>query len=719
MPVDIHRCRFVDYNPHTISALSFTHKSNVKKFAPNELRLAVGRNNGDIEIWNPKKWIHEFTMYGGKDRSIEGLVWCTKDSESPRLFSIGGSTFVTEWDLKTGLPLIEVDSNSAMIWSIAINQSQDKLALGCDDGTVVILDISGGAGSIEHSSFLQRQDSRVLSLAWKGDEFVFGGCADGKIKAWNVETKSLVASMRVDKSKKESTLIWSVTYLPKLDQIVSGDSTGSVKFWQVENYTLLQTFSVHDADILTLTCDADNENLFSAGVDRKIYKFQHTNNKWMINSNRLFHSNDIRSMASYQSKNYQFLVSGGVEKSIVVNPIKTFIDGHHKKISPFPQHEKVVFNDEKRLIAMWSDNLVKIWKLVDKSTHKLVAKMTLTDDENISTVAFSPNGEWLVIGRLTTTKLFRLQEVEAGKKLNISKASNELLLAKGSTNLKFFGNDSIILSTPEAEIYQVSISEEDEPTEIEYDLPESAKKSKLPFLSTINNLVIHNSKLLVSRIGGAIDIIDLETKEVKQFLRLSTNINKLQVIQGGNLIVITADNKIYEFDLKDQHLTPWSTKNTEFLPYKYLSQDPPVGVFYEHDKLWVYGADYLSFFDLKLDISVTKFDRKRKYSSVIGHIDISEQDQIQAATAEDAIEDDDDEVLIDDVDLRSSNQLDFKTLSKDKLSYWMSHKYKPLLFVTPIESLDKSPQQSKDLLVVERPNLDTAENSFKLRQYRI
>lgn len=59
MALDIHRCRFVDYNPHAITALAFTQNSSVKNNASN-VRLAVGRSNGSIELWNPRySWIHE------------------------------------------------------------------------------------------------------------------------------------------------------------------------------------------------------------------------------------------------------------------------------------------------------------------------------------------------------------------------------------------------------------------------------------------------------------------------------------------------------------------------------------------------------------------------------------------------------------------------------------------------------------------------------------
>lgn len=45
--MEVHRCRFVDYVPAAINALTFTPVST-------RPLLACGRANGDIELWNPK-----------------------------------------------------------------------------------------------------------------------------------------------------------------------------------------------------------------------------------------------------------------------------------------------------------------------------------------------------------------------------------------------------------------------------------------------------------------------------------------------------------------------------------------------------------------------------------------------------------------------------------------------------------------------------------------
>ena len=42
----VHRCRFVDYVPAAINALAFSPPSGKGQM------LAVGRENGDIELWN-------------------------------------------------------------------------------------------------------------------------------------------------------------------------------------------------------------------------------------------------------------------------------------------------------------------------------------------------------------------------------------------------------------------------------------------------------------------------------------------------------------------------------------------------------------------------------------------------------------------------------------------------------------------------------------------
>ncbi|KAG7131265.1 U3 small nucleolar RNA-associated protein 4 like [Verticillium longisporum] len=128
--MDIHRCRFVPYPPSPINALAFSRPSTRSTLQASLNRLAVGRANGDIELWNPSSgaWHQEKIIHGGNDRSVDGLVWVVEpDEELPhasldtpadkahispgrsRLFSIGYTSAVTEWDLEKGRPLPRPD----------------------------------------------------------------------------------------------------------------------------------------------------------------------------------------------------------------------------------------------------------------------------------------------------------------------------------------------------------------------------------------------------------------------------------------------------------------------------------------------------------------------------------------------------------------------------------------------------------------------------------
>lgn len=116
--MEVHRCRFVEYQPAAINALDFTPST-----VPNT-RLAVGRANGNIEIWDPTyNYRLEKTLPGGEDLSVESVAWAhqntvvdadaddtpeeiAKETElllqkPPRLFSSGLNPFIIEWDTTT------------------------------------------------------------------------------------------------------------------------------------------------------------------------------------------------------------------------------------------------------------------------------------------------------------------------------------------------------------------------------------------------------------------------------------------------------------------------------------------------------------------------------------------------------------------------------------------------------------------------------------------
>lgn len=360
--MDIHRCRFVPYPPSAINALAFSHTSapNLSSKGPQNLRLAIGRANGDIEIWNPLRgaWYQESIFRGGKDRSIEGLAWIQDPEDVDkngfkipgklRLFSIGYSSAVTEWDLASGRPLRHSAGNYGEIWSMAAQpraravkstakgveetatadaESQTQsIAVGCADGSIVLLNTT--EDDLRFSKILARpskKKSRVLSVTFQNRHTIIAGHADSTIRIYDIRNTQQTRMMTLGAGPKggpQETLVWSVKCLGD-GTIVSGDSTGTLSFWDGKHYTLSQRIKSHDADILDVAVSADGESVFSGGMDRRTILYKRAAGqqsgerpRWAKVVHQRFHKHDVKAMATFETKAMSILASGGTYISL-------------------------------------------------------------------------------------------------------------------------------------------------------------------------------------------------------------------------------------------------------------------------------------------------------------------------------------------------------------------------------------------------------------------
>ena len=355
--MDIHRCRFVPYPPAAINALAFSHASSLTSTISNFpfLRLAIGRANGDIEIWNPLDgaWHQESIIRGGKDRSIEGLVWTQDPDEVDkngvtipgqlRLFSIGCSTAVTEWDLALGRARRHSSGNYGVIWCIAAQPRRSHhestssvgrtvrnngpelqeqwIVAGCDDGAIVLL--STADGDLQYLKTLARpskRKARVLSVTFQNRDIVLAGHADSTIRVFDTRNGRQIQNMTLGPGPHggpKEILVWSVKCLSN-GWIVSGDSTGTVMFWDGKHYSLVQRIQGHMTDILDVVTSADGETVISGGMDRRttVYRRMGTGHtgerrRWAKVTHRRLHKHDITAMATFETRNFSILASGG------------------------------------------------------------------------------------------------------------------------------------------------------------------------------------------------------------------------------------------------------------------------------------------------------------------------------------------------------------------------------------------------------------------------
>ena len=352
--LQVHRCRFADWLPSAIISLAFS---------PNRERLAVARDDGDIEIWDVRTefgWRCERKIIGSGQPVAQCLVWINDAVSGPRLFSAGLNAKLFEWNLETLAPKHVSDSYGGAAWCCVVDESERYLALGCEDGTIRLFDVSDSLSAPIYSRCLAKHDKRVVSLSWRHGVLASGG-ADSTIRLWDFASGQCVSHIAVESFGEELTIVWSVRVISP-HSLVSGDSLGHVQFWDLKFGTLTATFSAHKYDVLCLVTAMNDTVVYAAGLDSLVVEIRNVSSsdhspKWLVSATQRAHTHDIRALATMPVVRKQrigssrrkspssdlsaelvedaLIVSGGIDTQMVCyysNSFRTYPE----KIYPFP-----------------------------------------------------------------------------------------------------------------------------------------------------------------------------------------------------------------------------------------------------------------------------------------------------------------------------------------------------------------------------------------------
>ena len=152
--------------------------------------------------------------------------------------------------------------------------------------------------------------------------------------------------------------------------IISGDSLGHVQFWDPEFGTLKESFSSHEADILTMAISKDETTLFVSGVDNKIVHLKEIHDsimkktKWIVVGGRRIHTHDVRSLSiSSKLTGDPLLASGGVDTTVCVMSVPDFLNAPLRKIPSFPPISIISLATEKNWLFYHLTHNIYLWRL--------------------------------------------------------------------------------------------------------------------------------------------------------------------------------------------------------------------------------------------------------------------------------------------------------------------------------------------------------------------
>jgi len=294
------------------------------------------------------------------------------------------------------------------------------MAVGTEEGFVCLFSLTNEGP--EYMKVLDRQEGRILCLAWHVDGLHLATGSTDTIRVWNSSTGHPTARMTTGRTERnKETIVWCVALTPDMT-VISGDSRGKTSFWNGRNGTLMDSVQSHKADVLCIAVSQDQTKAYSCGVDPTLMHFQviqksDGRNKWVKSLHRVISTHDVRSLVSVGDRLY----SGGVDTYLQVS---TYPGRNVDRFPYLPRSSALAVASSARLFMVAYKTSLEVWKL--GSTESLVGGIGATlplssspskllevsckPGERITASAVHQSGRWLVYSTDRRLRLLQMEE---------------------------------------------------------------------------------------------------------------------------------------------------------------------------------------------------------------------------------------------------------------------------------------------------------------------
>ncbi|XP_031420781.1 U3 small nucleolar RNA-associated protein 4 homolog isoform X2 [Clupea harengus] len=577
----VHRVRFFDYMPSGIRAIAFNRQTE---------RIAVARVDGSVEIFTILYNLFQEKVIPGKEqRSIEALCWVGE-----RLFSVGLSGEIIEFDLHNLRPRFTIDAYGGPIWTITANPQGTHLAVGCEDGTVKLFEIL--EDKIQFERNLDRKKGRILSLSWHPSGTKIAAGMMDMIRVFDVKTGHAIHRLLVDKAagapRDQECVVWSVVYLSN-DTVISGDSSGKVKVWDALTGTLIKNHDVTKWDVLALSLSQDETSLVAGTSEGTVVQFQFLSSvlgkedkEWVRTRTFKNHTHDVRALAEMDTA----IISGGLDTQLVVRPL---LEKHDVKSqasalrkAQFPHRRLVSCAKKAQLLLFQYPSHLELWRLgegeeegtpgekvpVRRIPEKLL-QLKAKGEEHIFCSAVSPCGEWLVYSTTSSLRLYKLQY--ENNNISITKVSKLPKVLRWAHQLCFSADSSqLFAASGRSSVHMVSLN------------PEGCKhkhtfKPKNGSTQPIHLLTVSENGLWLATANSDCEVHIYSLSTLKSHCTVPVYRSGVSAMAihptKNNLFIAHADQQVFEFSIELEQYTDWSRKvQREGLHLKWLERDTPI-----------------------------------------------------------------------------------------------------------------------------------------------
>lgn len=191
------------------------------QFANNSNLLAIGLDNGEIQLWDWKTETQKATLNGHTARVIKILF----SGNDRLLYTAAYDRQIIVWDLNQNRTIHKIAAHAAPLNDIAVSGDGRTLVSCADDQYIRLWDVQSG---IKIHEFLFKGKPQAVAISSDNAYFAVGGDS-GLIYQWNlINSRSPIKTalqLRTDPIPVKAR-IWSLAYINKDNDLLAGIDDG-------------------------------------------------------------------------------------------------------------------------------------------------------------------------------------------------------------------------------------------------------------------------------------------------------------------------------------------------------------------------------------------------------------------------------------------------------------------------------------------------------------
>ena len=242
------------------------------EWSPDGQFLASAGWDNTIQLWNLVTGVctHILRDPDHSDTQFCSVAW----SPDGHLLAAGSYRYgVQVWEMTTPSRCWVGRTHLSFVRGLAWSPDGSRLASCGDDGTICLWQASDGA----LLQTFQEHSANVTTVAWSPDGTLLasggGGRSGGELFLWNTGSGKRVRAFE-GQPYAVSAVVWNRLG----DQLVSGDSDGTLRWWQAQSGQCLRMQKAHQGVIHALKISPDGQLLASCSEDGtiKLWNLQST-----------------------------------------------------------------------------------------------------------------------------------------------------------------------------------------------------------------------------------------------------------------------------------------------------------------------------------------------------------------------------------------------------------------------------------------------------------